>query len=134
MTGAPVDVAAMLTIATDGNAPYEQLRSGIIELIGRGELLVGQRLPTVRKLAADLDLAPNTVARSYRELEAAGVIETRGRHGSFIRAAQHTALDQAQQSTVEHVAALRALGIDDGTIVRLVQRAVGSGGEPLAPG
>ena len=48
---------------------------------------------TVCALAAELGLAVNTVARAYRELEATGVIETRGRQGSFIKAGRHDALD-----------------------------------------
>ncbi|GAC50920.1 GntR family transcriptional regulator [Gordonia aichiensis] len=121
-----MELAARLRIdpAAD-RAPFEQIRVGVIDLVSRGELLVGERLPTVRALAADLDLAPNTVARSYRELEAAGIIETRGRRGSFIRAGSNTTLDDAQRATVEHVAALRAMGIDDATIVNLVRRSVG---------
>lgn len=47
-------------------------------------LPAGTRLPPIRTLAADLDLAPNTVARAYRQLEEAGVVETRGRHGTFV--------------------------------------------------
>lgn len=122
-----MELAARLRIdpAAD-RAPFEQIRVGVIDLVSRGELLVGERLPTVRALAADLDLAPNTVARSYRELEAAGIIETRGRRGSFIRAGSNTTLDDAQRATVEHVAALRAMGIDDATIVNLVRRSVGN--------
>ena len=54
------------------------------DLIDRGELLPGERLPTVRALAADAALAPNTVARAYRELEAAGYLEGRGRAGTFV--------------------------------------------------
>ncbi len=118
------DLASLLTIDPHGAVPpFEQVRAGIVDLVGRGELLVGQRIPTVRKLAADLDLAANTVARSYRELESAGVIETRGRHGSFIKAGRDTATDRAQRASVEHVQALRALGIDDDTIIELVARA-----------
>ncbi|MEE3849096.1 GntR family transcriptional regulator [Gordonia sp. LSe1-13] len=124
--GHAVDLAGLLTLDADGPPPFEQVRSGIIDLVRRGELLVGQRIPTVRQLAADLDIAPNTVARSYRELEAAGVIETRGRHGSFIKAGRDAALDHAQQATVDHVAAMRTLGIDDRTIVALVQRVIRS--------
>ncbi|GAB37144.1 GntR family transcriptional regulator [Gordonia otitidis] len=121
-----MELAARLRIDPDADrAPFEQIRVGVIDLVSRGELLVGERLPTVRALAADLDLAPNTVARSYRELEAAGIIETRGRRGSFIRAGSNTTLDDAQRATVEHVAALRAMGIDDATIVDLVRRSVG---------
>ncbi|MGH3425223.1 MAG: GntR family transcriptional regulator, partial [Nocardioidaceae bacterium] len=44
-----------------------------------------EKLPTVRRLATDLDLAANTVARAYRELEADRVIATRGRRGTFVR-------------------------------------------------
>ncbi|MEK8108118.1 GntR family transcriptional regulator [Micromonospora sp. M12] len=58
-------------------APYEQVRGQLAELIGDGRLPVGSRLPTVRQLAADLRLAANTVARAYRELEVAGLLETR---------------------------------------------------------
>lgn len=49
-----------------------------------GRLLPGDRLPTVRELARELDLAPNTVAKAYRELEAAGFVVTAGRRGTFV--------------------------------------------------
>lgn len=64
--------------------PFEQLRAQIADLAATGQIAVGARLPTVRGLAADLALAPGTVARAYRELEQEGVIETRGRHGTFV--------------------------------------------------
>ncbi|MXP22879.1 GntR family transcriptional regulator [Gordonia sp. HNM0687] len=119
-----MDLADRLALDPDGPPPFEQVRSGIIDLIRRGDLLVGQRIPTVRRPAADLDLAPNTVAKSYRELESAGIIETRGRHGSFIKAGGDTARDRAQQATVDHVAALRQLGIDDDMIVAMVRQVI----------
>lgn len=126
-----MDLAARLAIDHDSDrAPFEQVRLGVIDLVTRGQLLVGERLPTVRALAADIDLAPNTVAKSYRELEAAGIIETRGRRGSFINAGSNTTLDDAQRATVGHVAALRAMGVDDATIVDLVTRAVGGDEHP----
>jgi DNA-binding transcriptional regulator YhcF (GntR family) len=62
----------------------EQIRRGIVDQITRGVLSAGVRLPTVRQLARDLSLAPGTVARAYQLLEADGVIETRGRRGSFV--------------------------------------------------
>ena len=73
---------AQVLISVDPDSavpPYEQVRAQLAELIGDGRLPVGTRLPTVRQLAADLGLAANTVARAYRELEAAGLLETRGR-------------------------------------------------------
>ncbi|TPV51917.1 GntR family transcriptional regulator [Pseudarthrobacter phenanthrenivorans] len=51
--------------------PYEQIRSQISSLIASGTLVPGSRLPTVRSLAADLDIAAGTVARAYKELAAA---------------------------------------------------------------
>lgn len=64
--------------------PFEQLRVQLLAQMHAGELAAGTRLPTVRQLASDLGLAPGTVARAYKELEAAGAIETRGRGGTFV--------------------------------------------------
>ncbi|GLF96181.1 GntR family transcriptional regulator [Streptomyces yaizuensis] len=83
-----------LKIAVDAGsavAPFEQLRAQISERARSGELPVGYRLPTVRGLAEELGLAANTVAKAYRALEADGVIETRGRHGTFVAAAEDAA-------------------------------------------
>jgi DNA-binding transcriptional regulator YhcF (GntR family) len=60
------------------------LRDAVRRQIERGALLPGDRLPTVRSLAAEHGLAPNTVARAYRELERDGWIEGRGRAGTFV--------------------------------------------------
>lgn len=64
--------------------PYEQIRAQVATMAATGMLPVGTRLPPIRQLSRDLGLAGGTVARAYRELEAAGVIVTRGRHGSFV--------------------------------------------------
>ncbi|WP_120523182.1 GntR family transcriptional regulator [Arthrobacter celericrescens] len=64
--------------------PYEQIRSQISSLIAVGSLAPGSRLPTVRSLAADLGIAAGTVARAYKELEAAGLIESRRRNGTIV--------------------------------------------------
>lgn len=64
--------------------PYEQIRSQISSLIVTGALPAGSRLPTVRSLAADLGIAAGTVARAYKELEAAGLIEARRRNGTVV--------------------------------------------------
>ena len=63
---------------------FEQLRVGVIDAVRDGRLPPGTRLPTVRDLAGKLGLAANTVARAYRELETAGIVETRGRNGTFV--------------------------------------------------
>nr|WP_081620635.1 GntR family transcriptional regulator [Nocardiopsis potens] len=64
--------------------PFEQVREQIGGLIADGSLAPGARLPPVRRLAADLGLAPNTVARAYRELEHAGLVRGRGARGTFV--------------------------------------------------
>lgn len=64
--------------------PYEQVREQVTALVHAGVLPAGTRLPTIRQLAGDLGLAPGTVGRSYRELEAAGIVVGRGRHGTTV--------------------------------------------------
>ncbi|WP_238423578.1 GntR family transcriptional regulator [Gordonia sp. 'Campus'] len=111
--------------AESGRPPFEQVRVGVIELIETGALLTGERLPTVRALASRLGVAANTVARSYRELEAAGVIETRGRQGSFIKAGRHDALDAGFRAALQYVETARELGLDDTVIVEMLNRVLG---------
>jgi GntR family transcriptional regulator len=49
--------------------PYTQIKAAITLAVATGQLVPGTPLPTIRQLAGDLDVAPNTVARAYRELE-----------------------------------------------------------------
>jgi DNA-binding transcriptional regulator YhcF (GntR family) len=90
-------------------APYEQLRTQIAGRAARGDLPAGTRLPTVRALAEQLGLAPGTVARAYRELEADRVIETQGRRGTFV-AGQQLPSDAVDVARAYAVAA-RRLGL-----------------------
>ena len=64
---------------------YEQLCSELRRMIRTGELKAGDSLPPIRSLAGQLDVAVNTVARAYQELEGAGLIEGNRRKGSFVR-------------------------------------------------
>ena len=63
---------------------YSQIVSQISRSIARGELAPGDRLPAVRKLAAELVVNPNTVARAYRILEQKGLTNSKTGSGSFI--------------------------------------------------
>lgn len=103
--------------------PFEQLRGQLISAIEGGELPPGERLPTVRRLAGDLGLAPGTVARAYRELEAEGRIETRGRHGSFVCATDRTT-DEARRAAAAFAAQARALRIAPEQALALVAAAL----------
>lgn len=72
--------------ADDPTPPYEQLRRQLDDLISTGVLLDGQRLPSVRQLAADLSLAAGTVARTYAELEKGGLVLSRRGAGTRVTA------------------------------------------------
>jgi DNA-binding transcriptional regulator YhcF (GntR family) len=105
--------------------PYEQVRLRIAELASGGDLAAGFKLPPVRTLAADLGLAANTVARAYKELEQAGLVETRGRLGTVITARATGTSARAQQAAAAYAAATRALGIPPETALSLVSAALG---------
>jgi DNA-binding transcriptional regulator YhcF (GntR family) len=100
-----------LQLDPDSTTPlFEQLRRGVIDAVRDGRLTPGTRLPTVRVLAADLGLAVNTVARTYRELETAGIVETRGRQGTFV--ARSDPADAAMAAAARAYAdTARALGL-----------------------
>ena len=68
----------------DGTPVYQQLVTQVRMLVASGRLEEGQQLPPVRKLAEQLTINPNTVARAYRELETAGVVVTRRGSGVFV--------------------------------------------------
>ena len=90
--------------------PYEQLRQQITTMVQTGVLADGSRLPAIRQLAGDLGLASGTVARAYRELEADGVVATRGRHGTVVTAAAAAAAPAAERRRqVEEAAAAFAV-------------------------
>jgi DNA-binding transcriptional regulator YhcF (GntR family) len=114
-------------IAIDAGSPvppYEQVRVQLARQIGDRTLAVGTRLPTVRRLATDLGLAVNTVARAYRELEEAGLIATRGRAGTFVAAAGDRGRQRALRGAQEYAALVRSLGIDGDEALDIVRAAL----------
>ena len=71
----------------DGVPIYLQVVNQVKYLVAAGRLAPGDELPPIRALAEQLVINPNTVARAYRELEVAGVVEKRGTTGTFVSAA-----------------------------------------------
>ncbi|MBA3489397.1 MAG: GntR family transcriptional regulator [Longispora sp.] len=104
--------------------PFEQVRSQIAQQILEGSLAVGTRLPTVRGLANDLGLAVNTVARAIRELELGGLVETRGRAGTFVLASGNRILKRASNAAQRYAAEIHALGLDVEEGVRIARAAL----------
>ena len=112
------------TINPDDSTPvYEQIVQQVIERAAGGTLAAGEKLPTVRALAADLGLAVNTVAKAYRELEMRGAIETRGRSGSFVTGQSRDR--DAAAAAHEYVVRARALGLSEAEMVAQVRHALG---------
>jgi len=93
--------------------PFQQVRDQIAAAIEDGRLLPEVRLPTVRNLAGDLGLAVNTVARSYRELELAGLLETCGRHGTYVSGRSSPTRKLAAREARQFIRRMRGLGIGD---------------------
>jgi DNA-binding transcriptional regulator YhcF (GntR family) len=104
--------------------PYEQLRSQFARQIQDRTLAVGSRLPTVRQLAADLGLATNTVARAYRELEEAGLVEGRGRAGTFVAITGERAREQAGRAAAQYATTALSLGLNADEALRMVDAAL----------
>jgi DNA-binding transcriptional regulator YhcF (GntR family) len=120
--------APALDLTIDPHAatpPFEQLRTHILQAVRAGDLVPGHKLPTVRSLADELGLAVNTVARAYRELEQDGVIETRGRKGSFIATLGEPAVQQAQLAATAYAERTRELAIDPAEALDIVKAALG---------
>ena len=121
----PTSSAVQFVVDPHGeHPPFEQLKAQVIAGIASGELIAGTKLPTVRALATELGIAPNTVARAYRELEADDLIETRGRNGTVIRAAKGDAAALAQLAAQEYAARVRELGVEAGAALEYVRTAL----------
>ncbi len=123
-----MDVAPPDPTATE--SPFEQLRVQLARRVASGELAPGAKLPTVRGLAEQLGLAPGTVARAYRELEADGVLVTEGRRGTFVASTRAASDETAARATATaaattYAATARRLGLALPEAQRLVEAAWG---------
>jgi len=92
----------MLDLAT-GVPAYRQIIDQVLGAIAAGTLQGGDQLPTVRQLAVDLSINPNTVVRAYRELEIRGILTTQQGIGTFVTA-QPVPVDEAvRQRQLDHL-------------------------------
>jgi DNA-binding transcriptional regulator YhcF (GntR family) len=89
---------------SSGVPPYEQIRDQVSRMIASGVLSPGARLPTIQQLANDLQLAPGTVARGYKELERDGLVVSRRRRGTSV--AEHPERAPAREIRAEVDAAI----------------------------
>lgn len=87
-----------------GVPAYRQVIDQILGAITTGKLKPGDRLPTVRQLAVDLAINPNTVVRAYKELEIRGVLATQQGIGTFISTEQVTPDEMERQRRLTQLA------------------------------
>lgn len=124
MTPAP----SLRVVTSDPTPPYEQLRRQLVHLVGSGALSPGDRLPPLRQLAADLGLAVGTVARTYRELETAGLVVSRRGGGTRVRPDLRLPASgrrgNVQTLAEACVRECRALGADDAAIRAAIETAI----------
>jgi DNA-binding transcriptional regulator YhcF (GntR family) len=122
---ATIEHVDLLTLDPDSPVPpFEQVRGQLAAGINSGSLEQSLRLPTVRELAADLGLAVNTVAKAYRQLELAGLIETRGRHGTFVAGAPTAKKSLAIRAAQDFLRRMRDLGIGNAEALAILNREV----------
>lgn len=121
-------VVKELYLAVDPDlAPFQQIMDQFRGLIERGELCAGDSLPTVRQLAGDLGVAPNTVARAYAELQEEGLLTCDGRRGTHV-AADVTANDKPtrarrlQEAAARFISALARRGYSDREVASALRR------------
>ncbi|MEW2634923.1 GntR family transcriptional regulator [Streptomyces sp. NPDC048389] len=124
MSGVRVDTASPVP-------PYEQIRAQLAEFIHSGQLAAGDRLPSVRQLAADLGLANGTVVRAYRELESAGLVHSRRGAGTKVAALPHPTAAYTADRLADHArayaTAARRLGAGPADALEAVRRALTDG-------
>ena len=109
-----------------GLPTWIQVKNRLSYLIGSGEYKAGDRLPTVRGLAVDLDIAYNTVNRAYMDLEREGYISTRKGRGTFVAERNDIGAARMVDSPVElliddMIRTCMEAGMDEGDIVAMVE-------------
>ena len=111
----------------DGVPIYQQVVNQIKYLVAAGRLNEGDQLLSVRKLAEQLIVNPNTVARAYRELESEGIVESRRGSGVFVTAGV-SPLAKREQNKILHeridtlLAEAAHLKVDLESVVKLVRQ------------
>ena len=111
---------------SSGLPVWIQIKNRIAYLIGSGAFVPGDRLPTVRALAVDLDISYNTVNHAYMDLEREGYISTRKGRGTFVaerhNLGAHTASDSPIELVIDDMIRVCSnAGLADDDIVAMVQ-------------
>ena len=112
----------------DAKPIYEQIQDGFRKLIVTDSLSANEKLPSVRELAANLAINPNTISRAYRDLESKGYIYTVAGKGSFV--AQRQEVDDSRQTELleefdEVVGEMMYLSVPKSSLVERIEKLEG---------
>jgi GntR family transcriptional regulator len=121
----------------DSGVPvYRQIIDQVRGAIASGSLVAGDQLPTVRQLAVDLAINPNTVVRAYRELELGGLLETHQGTGTFISAQKIRRSDAQRERQLAQIVAdcMARAGAAGFTVDDLIEQLHGLVSEPARRG
>ncbi|MFC7678190.1 GntR family transcriptional regulator [Paenibacillus sp. GCM10028914] len=118
-----------MSIEFDNNLPiYLQIMNYLKREIVRGSLQPGDKIPSVRELAADLQINPNTVQRTFQELEREGIVETRRGLGRYVTSEGSkimTIKKEMAGELLEHfIRGMQELGFKEQDIMSIVAEAV----------
>ena len=115
-----------------GMPVYRQIMNQVRGGIASGALAAGDQLPTVRQLAVDLEINPNTVVRAYRELELGGLLETHQGTGTFIGAQKMKRADAQREKQLAQIVAdcVARAGAAGFTVDDLIEELRGLASEP----
>jgi GntR family transcriptional regulator len=115
-----------------GMPVYRQIMNQVRGGIASGVLAAGDQLPTVRQLAVDLEINPNTVVRAYRELELGGLLETHQGTGTFIGAQKMKRADAQREKQLAQIVAdcVARAGAAGFTVDELIEELRGLASEP----
>ena len=109
----------------DARPIYEQVRDGLRSLMVTGVLAAGEKLPSVRSLATELAINPNTIQRAYSQLEKTGVIYSVKGKGNFVadtQKIQEESKENFRQEFLELVRKGNHTGFEEEELIALVQR------------
>lgn len=121
------EVINLIVINPSGNTPlYEQIVNGIKSNFAKGYLKPGDEIPSVRKLAMELSVTPNTVAKAYQELERDKIIVTIRGKGTYISKDAGVTISDERMETLRknlmgNIVELTCMGMEQKEIVKLVE-------------
>jgi GntR family transcriptional regulator len=118
----------MISFRVDGRSgvpPYLQLVQQVRQALRMGLLEVGDQLPTVREVVAEVAVNPNTVLKAYRDLERGGLVEARAGQGTFVLSRPAgpppTTHSRLGRSLARWVGEAREAGLDDESMESLLR-------------